>query len=123
MGLLVACASIHSGDLSRARTLVDEMLEFARATGEGVVEPELIRLRGELLEPTDPEGAAAAYREAIALAAARQSRAFQLRAANSLAALWRVGDRRAEALALVTDALGLLDESTHDVVEARRLLG
>jgi len=122
MGLLVACASIRSGAPARAHTLVDEMLEFARTTGEGVVEPELLRLRGELLEPTDPEGAAAAYREAIALGASRQSRAFQLRAANSLAALWRVGDRRAEALALVTDALGLLDESTSDVVDARRLL-
>jgi hypothetical protein len=122
MGLLVVCASIHSGDPARARTLVDEMLGFARTTGEGVVEPELIRLRGELLEPSDPEGAAAAYREAIALGAARQSRAFQLRASNSLAALWRAGDRRAEALALVADALGLLDESTPDVIEARRLL-
>jgi hypothetical protein len=122
MGLIVVCASIRSGDLARACPLVDELLEFARAKGEGAVEPELIRLRGELLEPSDPEGAAAAYREAIALGAAKQSRAFQLRAAISLARLWRTDDRRTEARALVADALASLDESTPDVAAARQLL-
>lgn len=122
MGLLLACASRRSGDLARARALVDELIAFARTTGEAIVEPELVRLRGELVEPTDPDGAAADYREAIALAAARQSRAFQLRAASSLARLWRTGDRRGEALALVADALAPLDEATLDVLDARALL-
>ncbi|HSR95606.1 MAG TPA: AAA family ATPase [Kofleriaceae bacterium] len=122
MGLLVASVSIRSGDSARARPVIDEMLQLARATGERIVEPELVRLRGQLLEPSEPEAAAAAYREAISLGAAQQSRAFQLRAANSLAALCRTGEGRVEALARVAEALAPFHESTPDVVDARQLL-
>ena len=55
----------RAGYPDKAAALVDELLVFAHDHDERMVEPELIRLRGELLEPTDPVAAAAAYLEAL----------------------------------------------------------
>jgi len=122
MGMLYAFAALRSGDRARATEIFDEMIAFARVRGERLIEPELVRLRGTLVEATDPAAAADAYRESIDLARSQSSRSFQLRAANSLAALWTDDPRRAEALALVAEALAPFTEATIDVVTARALL-
>ena len=119
MGLLLATTAARS-DPERARVLLDELLAFARRTGERIVEPELVRARGDLL--ADPESKAAAFREAIEIACAQQSRSFQLRAAISLANLWRADPRVAEARQLVREAMAHIADDTHDLVAARQLL-
>jgi hypothetical protein len=104
-----------------AETLVDEMLARARDHGELLFESEYLRIRGELLEPTDPASAADQYREAIESARRITARSLELRAANRLASLWRGTPRDAEARAFLDTAFteGL---DTPDLVEARRLL-
>ena len=122
LGLVFASIAFHSCAFDRARAVLDDMIAFARSRGERIVEPELVRLRGALLEPSDPAAAAAAYLEAIARARAAQSRAFQLRAAISLAVLWRDDPRHAESRALLAEAVAHVTDETLDVAEARRLL-
>ncbi len=120
MGLLLATTAARSGDTERARLLLDELLAFARRTGERIVEPELVRARGDLLP--DAESRAAAFREAIEIASAQRSRSFQLRAALALAALWRDDRRLSDALQLVREAMAHIADDTHDLAAARRLV-
>jgi DNA-binding winged helix-turn-helix (wHTH) protein len=114
----------RAGYPDQAAALVDEMLAFARDHDERMVEPELLRLRGELLEPADPVAADALYREAHAMARACAARALELRAATRLAMLWRTGVQRDAARALLAAAIAPFTEGldTPDLVEARALL-
>ena len=76
-----------SGHLAQARKLTDEIIAFAIAHNERVYLPELLRIRGEQLERTDPAAAARDYREAIELARSTGARSLERRAAESLEAL------------------------------------
>jgi adenylate cyclase len=76
-----------SGHAARARQLTDEIIAFATSHGEKVYQPELVRVRGEQVEDTDPAAAASDYRAAIELARAIGARSLELRAAESLAAM------------------------------------
>ena len=61
-------------------------------------EPELLRLKGELLlQRGDADAAEATFWDAIGLAGNRGSRAWELRSATSLAALLDRRGRRADA--------------------------
>jgi hypothetical protein len=72
-----------SGHHARARQLTDEIIEFATSHHESVYLPELIRIRGEQLAPTDPAAAASDYRLAIELARATGARSLEQRAMDS----------------------------------------
>ncbi|HEX3598068.1 MAG TPA: AAA family ATPase [Polyangiaceae bacterium] len=76
-----------SGHLAEARKLTDEIIAFAVAHNERVYLPELLRMRGELCEGTDPTAAGRDYREAIELARATGARSLEQRASDSLTAL------------------------------------
>jgi DNA-binding winged helix-turn-helix (wHTH) protein len=76
-----------SGHTARARELTDEIIAFAISHHERVYLPELIRVRGEQRQATDPAAAAQDYREAIELARSTGARSLEQRAAQSLAAL------------------------------------
>jgi len=125
LAILVIGVLRGAGQLARAAALTDEMLAFAGEHDERLFEPELARLRGELLEATDPGGAADAYLAAISQASAMASRSLELRAANRLARLWHRTERRSEAIARVAAALAPFREGldTADLIEARALLG
>jgi DNA-binding winged helix-turn-helix (wHTH) protein len=71
----------------RALELVDEMIAFARAQDERLGEAELVRTRGELIEPDDVDRARADYAEAVRIAAAAGAIGSQRRAAARLAGL------------------------------------
>jgi DNA-binding winged helix-turn-helix (wHTH) protein len=121
LGLPLVEALRRSGD-PRAPAIVDELIGFARAHGEHLLEAELVRQRGELIEAAgaDPGAAAACYREAIGIARPRGLHLFTLRAATRLAALAPDAGARAElaaALAVVTEGA-----ATPDVVAARAAL-
>src|SRR5207253_5731426 len=72
-----------------------------RASGDvGLSAPELDRVDGELILAMDPgavDAAERSYRTAIQDARAREERSFELRAATSLARLWRRDGRHDEA--------------------------
>lgn len=122
---------------------VDEGLEVlgtAAATiqesGERLYEAEMHRLRGELVLRKYGWGSAtripqavlreveACFRQAIAVARHQQARSWELRAAVSLARLWRA-QRRADAHALLSEAYSWFTEGfdTPDLKQASQLLG
>ena len=63
------------------------IIAFALAHKELIYLPELLRLRGEQVEPTDVAAAARDYGEAIERARSAGARIFEQRARDSLARL------------------------------------
>jgi predicted ATPase len=101
-----------------------------RATGARQVQPlfdaDLHRLDGDLLRATGGPAAEAAarYHRALAIAREQGTRSFELRAATSVARLWRDQGKRAEARALLAPVYGWFTEgfATRDLIEAKALL-
>jgi predicted ATPase len=58
----------------------------------------------------DASGAEASYHEAIAIAQQQSAKLWELRAATSLARMWRDQDKRAEACALLAPVYGWFTE-------------
>jgi len=87
--------------------------------------PETLRLRGEIRRRQDEEELAEAdFRDAIALAREMSAKAWELRAATSLARLWRDQGKRAKARDLLAPIYGWFTEGfdTPDLKEAKALL-
>jgi DNA-binding winged helix-turn-helix (wHTH) protein len=76
-----------SGHAAQARQLTDEIIAFALAHNESVYLPELLRMRGEQRQGTDPAAASRDYREAIERARSAGARSLEQRAIASLEAL------------------------------------
>jgi predicted ATPase len=101
-------AEARAGDLERAIATLDEALATVERTGYRAFEAELRRARGEMLLPRDPANFADAEQALqAAVSAARQqgTRAFELRAALSLAKLCQSTARPVEAHAVLAPAL------------------
>jgi predicted ATPase len=107
------------GTIAQARDLV------AR-TKEHMWLAELERIKGELrrLQRTQPSEIERHFRRALTIARAQKAKAFELRAATSLARLWGEQGRRAEARELLAPVYGWFTEgfATADLTEARTLL-
>jgi class 3 adenylate cyclase/tetratricopeptide (TPR) repeat protein len=89
--------------------------------------PEVHRLEGELrakIVPSDPGGAEACFRNALDQAGARGERSLELRAATSLADLWRSQGRHAEAREVLAPIYGWFNEGFDlpDLKQAKVLL-
>src|SRR3954464_5493798 len=82
-----------SGYAAQAHQLTDEIIAFALAHNESVYLPELLRMRGEQRQGTDPSAASRDYREAIERARSAGARSLEQRAMASLAALTAPGKR------------------------------
>ena len=83
------------------------------------------RVRGDLLNATGDRAAAEQnYREAIAVAERQSAKVFELRAATSLARLWRDQGKRAEARDLLAPIYAWFTEGfdAPDLVAAKALL-
>jgi tetratricopeptide (TPR) repeat protein len=96
------------------------------STNERYTEPELHRVRGDLLNSTDDSVAAEKdYRLALAVAQRQSSKLCELRAATRLARLWRDQGKRIEARDLLAPVYGWFTEGfdTRDLKEAKALLG
>ena len=86
---------------------------------------ETLRLRGDLLAQTgDHMAAEASYRDGIALAQRQDGKLFELRAATSLARLWRDQGKRVEAHGLLSPVYGWFTEGfdTPVLQEAKALV-
>jgi predicted ATPase len=106
---------------------IAEAQATVHTTGERYYEPELYRLKGELLLARSPEQhaeVATCFRQALALACQQQAKAWELRAATSLARLWQLQGKRAEAHALLEPIYGWFTEGfdTADLQDAKALL-
>jgi class 3 adenylate cyclase/predicted ATPase len=90
-------------------------------------EAEMHRIRGEILLKRDPADTAAAERplqSAIAIAQSQKARSFELRAALSLAKLYRAANRDADAYAVLAPAVEGFPPTAQfpDLIEAQALL-
>ena len=106
-------------------SLLAEGLTIAERTGERWATAELHRARGDLLAMVGHDGEAeAAYRDAIDLARRQQARSLELRAAISLARLWRGQGKRESARELLVDRYESFGEGfeSPDLTETRALL-
>ncbi len=105
---------------------IEEAIESV-GTGERWYEPELYRLKGDLLisgrRPRTGE-VEQCYRSAIETARAQGAKAWELRASNSLARLLEKQDRRKEARAALQPVYSSFTEGmdTIDPKDARSLL-
>jgi DNA-binding SARP family transcriptional activator/predicted ATPase len=114
-----------AGDAEYGLVLLAEALDLTELTGERWSEAEARRVNGEMLLRTGQiaEGEAALW-QALEVARAQQARAFELRAAMSLARLWQSQGQLAQARPLLAPIVnwfgGRVD--TPDLREARFLL-
>ena len=95
--------------------------------GERWSDSELCRIKGEIprAKGSRNEGEAeACLHQAVAVAAAQQAKSFELRAATSLARLWRDQGKRQGALDLLAPIFDWFSEGfdTPDLKEAKLLL-
>jgi predicted ATPase len=118
---------LRLGQLPEALATVDTGLAHAEASAVRVLEPELHRLKGEILlagSPTGRDAAGECFLRSWAVAERQGARAAQLRAACSLHRLARAGPGAAEARARLSTVLAGYTEGhgLPDLVAARTLL-
>lgn len=88
----LAVMALHAGALDRAAGALAEAFAVSQETGERYIKAELYRVQGLLnlrWSPHAPENAEAAFRQALALAKAQNSKLFELHAALSLAKFYQ----------------------------------
>ncbi|QWG16540.1 AAA family ATPase [Bradyrhizobium sediminis] len=115
------------GKSGEALALLDEQIVFVEETGELWCAAGLHRLRGQLLlKGTVPDfaGAQAEFVKAIDVARGQSAKLWELRAAVSLARLWRDQGRHAEARDLLAPVYGWFTEGfdVPDLKNAKGLL-
>jgi tetratricopeptide (TPR) repeat protein len=113
--------------MEEALRVIGEALELVQKNGEYAWEPELYRLKGEVLrmQPAAKDYAPEeCFRRAIDLARGRDARGLELRAAMSLSRLLREHHKRQEARRLLSDVYLRFTEGyeTSDLRQARGLL-
>jgi len=123
----LAIAHTDLGKLDDAWRCVDEATSTIDTTKERWFEAEANRIAGEIaLKSPKPDAAKAqAYFErALSVARAQQAKSWELRAAMSVARLWRDQGKREEARELLAPVYGWFTEGfdTLDLKEAKALL-
>ena len=122
----------EAGETASALSLWSEAESAMGSFGERWYEAELYRLKGDLLRSSharDPNDCsdneiAACFLEAMNVARRQNARLWELRAATSLARLWRNQGKRTEAHDLLAPIYGWFTEGfdTRDLKEAKALL-
>jgi predicted ATPase len=124
---LLSLGLAQSGNVEAALRTVAEALRKAEQSQDRWWQAELHRIKGELtlsLPGDHGAEAEAAFTEAMALARVQQAKSWELRAATSLARLWRRQGRVAQARQLLGEVYGWFTEGfdTADLREATVLL-
>jgi len=123
----LAMAYAELGQLDDAWRCIDDAIEKVERSKEKWCEAEVHRIAGEIalksLAP-DPEKAEAYFEHALAVARQQQAKSWELRAAMSMARLWRDQGKRDEASDLLAPVHGWFTEGfdTVDLKEAKALL-
>jgi predicted ATPase len=115
------------GQLEDAWRCVGEAMRAVATTKEKWFEAELHRIAGELLLLSQQTGETKAeeyFERALSVARAQQAKSWELRAAMSLARLWRDQGKVQQARELLAPVYGWFTEGfdTHDLKEAKALL-
>jgi class 3 adenylate cyclase/predicted ATPase len=123
----LARAHAELGQFEAAWRCIGEAMTAAETTKETWCEAEIHRTAGEiaLMSPEpDAAKAQAQLERAIAIARAQKAKSWELRAATSLARLWRDQGKRQQARDLLAPVYGWFTEGfdTSDLKEAKALL-
>jgi predicted ATPase len=123
----LALAYGELGQLDDARRCIDDALNIVERSNERWCEAEVHRTAGEIaLKSLTPDlvKAEAYFARALALARQQQTKSWELRAAMSMARLWRDQGKRKEARDLLAPVYGWFTEGfdTLDLKEAKALL-
>ena len=95
------------GAIEEGLVALTEALNLVTTTGVLFCHAELFRLKGELfLKRNDPNQAEASFREAVNVASVQRAKLIELRAATSLARLWRDQGRVQQARELLAPVTG-----------------
>jgi len=124
---LLADAYLLAGDSGRATELVDQASYIADVTGDRFCDAKLHMLRAEIALRIDPSAFSTAEEHLnIALATGRQqqAKAWELRAATSLARLWQQRGKQPEARQLLSEIYDWFTEGfdTKDLRDAKVML-
>ena len=122
-------ARAHSelGELDNAGRCIGEAITTVETTRETWFEAEVHRVAGEIVLNSPASNAAKAeahFERALAVARQQQAKSWELRAAMSMARLWRNQGKRDEARDLLAPVYGWFTEGfdTLDLKEAKVLL-
>ena len=130
---LLADSYRRAGDIENGSQMLDEAMSIIEKSGEHCYEAELYRLKGSM-QPgglNDEDGmsvnsveAEACYRKAIDLARRQGASSLELRAAASLARLWQLQGKLADARLTLSEVYGRFSEGfdTADLRAAKALL-
>jgi predicted ATPase len=121
----MAYAELHQFD--GAWRCIGDAMTAVETTKERWSEAEVNRLAGEItLKSPEPDAtkAQAYFERALAVARKQQAKSWELRAAMSMARLWRDQGKRQEACELLAPVYGWFTEGfdTRDLKEAKKLL-
>ena len=123
----LATAYADSGQFEDAWRCIDEAMLTIKTTKESICEPEVDHLGGELaLKSPEPDAAKAEahFKRALAVARQQQAKSWELRAAMSMARLWRDQGKPQQARELLAPVYGWFTEGfdTRDLKDAKALL-
>jgi len=124
---LLSQAYGKEGQLEEAWRMLSDALRAAEESGQRYHEAETYRFKGELHlreAVPDVEQAGISFQRALDVARRQQAKSWELRAATSLARLWRDQGKRAESYDLLAPVYGWFTEGfdTADLKEAKALL-
>ena len=124
---LLAAIQLTYDEPAEGLDTVVSALGLTGGTGARLMDPEFLRLKGELLIALDRKATAdaeVAFRQAIDIAQRQSSKSWELRAAMSMARLWRDQGRRNEARDLLAPVYDWFTEGfdTLDLKKAKTLL-
>jgi predicted ATPase len=124
---LLGEALATTGKNEEGLVVLTEALETANTSGQTGTNAELYRLRGDLLRRSRSPNwieVERCFQQALTMARQQGSYGFEMRAATSLARLWRDQGRHAEARDLLAPLYGRFTEGfdTPDLKKARELL-
>ena len=125
--LLIARGHALTGHIDKGLTQLDEAFAIVQTSGEVMWQPELYRLKGELLleaKPSNEREAETCLQEALRISRRQAAKSLELRAATTLGRLWGRSGRRNEARLLLAEVYSEFTEGldTGDLQEGRTLL-
>jgi predicted ATPase len=123
----LARAYAELGQYEQARHSIDEAMAAVETTKERWCEAEINRIAGQIaqmLPDQDGKKAEAYFERALTIARAQQAKSWELRAAMSMAQLWRDQGKQRQAHDLLAPIYGWFTEGfdTLDLKEAKALL-
>jgi predicted ATPase len=124
---LLAEAYGKAGQAETGLSMLAKAVTLAEQTEERYYEAELHHLKGELLLQQSSENqteAESCFQQAISIAQNQSAKSWELRAATSLARLWRSQGKREEARELLEPGYSWFTEGfdTADLIDAKALL-